>query len=180
MKLSELAKFSAAAIYEACRIEAVESSRPIVPEPWLERDEQFRTQFVETIRRICAHGYSTTPELEHESWVKAYEAMGWRYGPVRNTVKKTHPDMVPYHRLGQAEREKDAIFLACCAVARDVSLAVAKAVLAEAANTIEEERGGWRDWEGDVSGTERAAGVCWSAERIRSLATELERESDAR
>lgn len=61
-----------------------------------------------------------------------------------------------------------------------IALAVAKAVLAEAANTIEEERGGWRDWERDVSGTERAAGVCWSAERIRSLATELERESDAR
>jgi hypothetical protein len=108
----------AEAIYEACRQEASDSGRPIVPELWANRDEAFRTQFIATIERICQPGYETTPEQEHESWMQAYLDMGWQYGEVRDPVAKTHPDMVPFSELPESERQKDAIFLACCAVGR--------------------------------------------------------------
>ena len=44
--------------------------------------------------------------------------MGWVYGEVYDREAKTHPDMVPYWDLGQRERDKDAVFVALCEIAR--------------------------------------------------------------
>lgn len=104
-------------VYEAARLEAIASKRPIVPELWVQRDESFRSQFLKCIERICVDGYATTPQAEHDSWRRAYIDMGWRYGPIRDVVAKTHPDMVSYDELLPVEREKDAVFLALCQVA---------------------------------------------------------------
>lgn len=106
-------------IYEVCRLEAIISKRPIVPEPFSGRDRAFREQFLKTIERLCADDAPpTTPEAEHEIWMRAYQQMGWRYGAVRDTAAKTHPDMVPFDQLPEAERVKDAIFLAVCDLAK--------------------------------------------------------------
>ena len=106
-------------VYEVCRIEAVASTRPIVPEVWKDRDPAFRNQFVKTVNRLCApDAPPTTPEAEHDSWMRAYEEMGWRFGLVRDPVRKTHPDMVPFNELGLLEQEKDAVFLDVCALAK--------------------------------------------------------------
>ena len=48
----------------------------------------------------------------------AHARMGWVYGEVRDPEKKTHPDMIPYHDLGQLERNKDDVFVALCEIAR--------------------------------------------------------------
>lgn len=108
----------AVAIYEACRQEAISSSRPIIPEPFEMRDGSFREQFQKTIERLTAKDYEATPEREHDSWTRAYEKMGWKYGVIRDPKAKTHPDMVPFDELPESERQKDAIFMACCFVAR--------------------------------------------------------------
>ena len=108
-------------VYEMCRIEAGLSGRPIVPEPYKERDAAFREQFESTIERICAKDAPpTTPEAEHNSWWQAYIDMGWVYGPERDPIKKTHPDMVPFDELSKPERDKDEIFLAACKFAKVV------------------------------------------------------------
>jgi hypothetical protein len=44
--------------------------------------------------------------------------MGWTYGPVRDPIAKTHPDMVPYEDLGWAEQVKDEVFQRLCEIAR--------------------------------------------------------------
>lgn len=107
-------------VYEVCRLEAIASCRPMVPEVYAQRDAAFRAQFLKTIDRLCAdEAPPTTPEAEHDSWMRAYEEMGWRYGEVRDPVAKTHPDMVPFNELPKAERDKDAIFLAVCALAKE-------------------------------------------------------------
>lgn len=105
-------------VYEVARLEAIASERPIVPEPFELREIAFQEQFVQTIQRLCEPGMETTPEAEHESWLRAYEAMGWKYGQVRDREAKTHPDMVPYAELPEAEREKDEVFLVLCDFAR--------------------------------------------------------------
>ena len=107
-------------IYEATRLEAEWSERRIVPEPWDERDEKFRNQFVEVIKKYFQQEKLPTPEEAHNSWWEAYKKMGWKYGEKRDPEKKTHPDMVPYDELPQDEKEKDAIFLAFVWLAKEL------------------------------------------------------------
>lgn len=99
-------------IYEATRLEAMWSKRPIVPEPWEQRDERFRKQFVEVVWRYMKSESLPTPEEAHNSWVESYVKMGWKYGEKRDPKLKTHPDLVPFNELPKDERDKDAIFLA--------------------------------------------------------------------
>ena len=67
-------------IYEATRIEARWSNRSIVPEEWEDRDEKFRSQFVEIIRKYMSLDTLPTPTEAHNSWMKSYFDMGWKYG----------------------------------------------------------------------------------------------------
>lgn len=105
-------------VYEGARMQAVAMDAPVVPEPWGFREEAFKAQFREVIDMMCSDDRKTSPEELHDDWVKAYEAMGWRYGPVRDVDAKTHPDMVPFDDLGFREQIKDAVFVALCEIAR--------------------------------------------------------------
>ena len=44
--------------------------------------------------------------------------MGWVYGEKYDRENKIHLDLVPYAQLGQLERDKDAVFVALCEIAR--------------------------------------------------------------
>lgn len=105
-------------IYEAARWQAIAAEAPIVPEPWQQREQAFRDQFLPVIDMMCGPDRKSSPEELHDDWVRAYEAMGWRYGPVRDPQARTHPDMVPYGDLEQREQDKDAVFVALCEIAR--------------------------------------------------------------
>ena len=105
-------------IYEAARLAAYATKAPIIPEPWELREQAFRQQFLAVIDKQCGPNRNSDPESLHDEWVKAYEKMGWIYGEKRDTEAKTHPDMVPYGELGTLERDKDAVFVALCEIAR--------------------------------------------------------------
>ena len=105
-------------VYDGARLAAIAAKAPIIPELWVERDAAFRAQFLKVIERQSGPSRSESPEELHGSWVQAYIDMGWEYGPDRDVEKKTHPDMIPYARLGQLERDKDAVFVALCEIAR--------------------------------------------------------------
>ena len=98
-------------IYEVARLEAIASSRRIVPEIWSERDEKFRLQMTKYVEGFRGKQLPT-PEEAHDSWCRKYEEMGWKYGEVRDTTAKTHPDMVAFSELPKDEQDKDEIFLA--------------------------------------------------------------------
>jgi len=106
-------------VYEAARLQAIAVDAPVVPELWPERDEAFRSQFVAYVAKLCRADELPTPEAAHDSWWRAYEAMGWQYGPVRDVEAKTHPDMLPFADLEQREQDKDAVFLALVEIARN-------------------------------------------------------------
>jgi hypothetical protein len=105
-------------VYEGARIAAKAARAPIVPAAWSEREQAFRDQFLKVIERQCGEQRSRSPEELHGSWMQAYFAMGWEYGPEYSRADKTHPDLVPYADLGQLERDKDAVFVALCEIAR--------------------------------------------------------------
>ena len=48
-------------------------------------------------------------ENAHDIWARARMDEGWSYGPVRNDELKQHPDLVPYSRLPESEKEYDRI-----------------------------------------------------------------------
>lgn len=116
--LPPLTECRARFVYEAARLQAICVGAPVIPELWQDREEPFRGQFRDVIEMMCGPSRKDDPEDLHDDWVRAYEAMGWRYGEVRDPVAKTHPDMVPFDELEQREQDKDAVFLALCEIAR--------------------------------------------------------------
>lgn len=105
-------------VYNAARLAAIAAKAPIVPVTWSQRESAFQSQFLEVIERQCGPGRLSSPEELHESWVQAYLAMGWVYGPEYNKEFKTHPDLVPYADLEQREQDKDVVFILLCEIAR--------------------------------------------------------------
>lgn len=118
-RFDSLQEARAVFVYEAARLQAFAVDAPVVPEVWPERDSAFREQFIAYVEKLCAADEFPTPEAAHDSWWRAYEGMGWVYGPVRDAEAKTHPDMVSFAELEQREQDKDAVFLALVAIARD-------------------------------------------------------------
>lgn len=115
---SSLVERRAQFVYECAALQAMAVDAPVVPEPWDDREESFKAQFRDVIEMMCGPDRKSSPEELHDDWVRAYEAMGWIYAPQRNTDLKTHPDMVPYDELEPRERDKDAVFVALCEIAR--------------------------------------------------------------
>jgi hypothetical protein len=105
-------------VYNAARLAAIGANAPIIPVVWDEREQPFRDQFFEVIERQCGEQRSHSPEELHGSWMQAYFTMGWVYGEECDREKRIHPDLVPYAQLGQLERDKDAVFVALCEIAR--------------------------------------------------------------
>ena len=105
-------------VYNAARLAAIAAGAPIIPLPWDEREEVFRTQFLGVIERQCGPLRSSSPEELHGSWMQAYLAMGWVYGDPYDLEKRIHPDLVPWAELSQLEQDKDAVFVALCEIAR--------------------------------------------------------------
>jgi len=105
-------------VYEAARLAAIASNAPILPVRWEYREEPFKNQFIKVIERQCGEQRSRSPEELHGSWMQSYFLMGWKYGPEYDRENKIHPDLVPYADLGQLERDKDAVFIALCEIAK--------------------------------------------------------------
>ena len=104
-------------VYNAARLAAIASGAPVIPALWIAREQSFCDQFLKIVERQCGDQRSSSPEELHGSWMQAYFSMGWICGEY-SPEKKTHPDLVPYSRLGQLERDKDAVFVALCDIAR--------------------------------------------------------------
>lgn len=66
---------------------------------------------------ICTEGVELPPGLgalverlaenNHSHWARQRLEAGWSYGPRRDDVRKTHPDLVPYGDLPDDEKEYD-------------------------------------------------------------------------
>ena len=105
-------------VYNAARLAAIGPTAPIIPVEWSEREQDFKSQFIKVIEWQCGDQRSKSPEELHGSWMQACFAMGWVFGEKYDREAKIHPDLVPYADLGQLERDKDAVFVALCEIAR--------------------------------------------------------------
>ncbi len=68
-------------------------------------------------RPIDTSRVTLTPEIEelverlaesiHDNWAQRRISEGWTHGERRDDVARTHPDLVPYAALSDAEKEYD-------------------------------------------------------------------------
>lgn len=58
------------------------------------------------------HNPDAGPQASHESWMNCKLKDGWKYGPVKDAVKKEHPCIVPFDQLPVEQQAKDFIFRA--------------------------------------------------------------------
>jgi len=116
--MSSLNERRAEFVYNAARLAAIAVQASVIPVSWEEREDAFKRQFLGVIERQCGEQRSKSLEELHEGWMQAYFAMGWVFGEVYDRENKIHPDLVPYAQLDPLERDKDAVFVALCEIAR--------------------------------------------------------------
>lgn len=51
-----------------------------------------------------------SPSASHEAWLEEKRKDGWKYGPVKDPVKKEHPCFLPYDGLPVRQKSKDYLF----------------------------------------------------------------------
>lgn len=74
---------------------------------WDDAPEWQRKSAIEGVHKALN---GATPEQLHESWSQSKLNDGWRYGERKDPELKTHPCLVPYSELPQAQRLKDSIY----------------------------------------------------------------------
>lgn len=78
--------------------------------PWM-AEEPERMRIV--IEGVCNARRGITPRVHHDNWVREMKAMNppWAHGPM-DRAARTHPNLVDYGELSQAQKDKDRLFLA--------------------------------------------------------------------
>jgi hypothetical protein len=82
---------------------------PCPSDPWAVLSEDARASVIAGVR-VARSG--ATPRELHEAWVDYRRREGWLPGPVKDYVLRTHPCLVPWDKLPEAERDKDILFQA--------------------------------------------------------------------
>lgn len=72
---------------------------------------------------------NATPQERHNNWMDYKLANGWKYGKVKNIKKKTHPDLAPWGKLPQVEKNKDIMNRLAGQVSLSISKQLAEAVM---------------------------------------------------
>jgi hypothetical protein len=85
-----------------------ELGETVPSQPWECETKYVQQTCIEGVRRARR---GVTPEQHHEEWRIDKEADGWVYGAEKNSVRKTHPCLVPYRELPEYQKDKNRVFL---------------------------------------------------------------------
>ena len=107
MKIDDIAKVAHQVNKAYC-----ESLNDMSQKDWSSCDQWQRDSAIKGVEYFLKFGLETTQEAMHDSWMQEKIEHGWVYGPVKNTLAKTHPCLVPYSDLPNFQQTKDHIFLA--------------------------------------------------------------------
>jgi hypothetical protein len=78
--------------------------------PWAEAPQWAKDSTLNTVQfhlDQLSKGEPLDPSHSHATWLEERRAAGWVLGPVKDTVKKTHPSLVAFDQLSPPEKVKD-------------------------------------------------------------------------
>lgn len=78
---------------------------------WDEAPENIKQSAINGVQYRLENPNITDKEM-HDNWVNFKRIDGWVYGKVKDPKKKTHPCLVPYDKLPESEKIKDALLKA--------------------------------------------------------------------
>jgi RyR domain len=90
----------------ACALQAVQED-PCPALPWDTLPPEARAVVISGVR--MARCGSDARGL-HDHWVRRMTVEGWIFGPVKDAVQRTHPLLVSWARLPEAQKAKDYLF----------------------------------------------------------------------
>ena len=82
-----------------------DASQPV----WEDAPEWQRSSAMNGVAFHIAHP-EAGPEHSHEEWLAEKVANGWTWGETKDAEAKTHPCIVSFGELPEAQRAKDFIF----------------------------------------------------------------------
>jgi hypothetical protein len=83
---------------------------PLCPH-WAECNDEIKASVIDGVKAVLS-GDITRPGESHANWVRFKLDHGWTWGPTKDEAAKTHPLLVPFDRLSQADQAKDVLFVA--------------------------------------------------------------------
>jgi hypothetical protein len=101
---------AARAAYEANRVYCAAIGDPVA-QPWIQLTDKQQTGYLRAVEFVI-NNWNASPADQHDKWMEARRAEGWKYGPVKNDLDKTHPNFVPYDQLPTQQKAKDDLFRA--------------------------------------------------------------------
>lgn len=78
---------------------------------WEQAEQWQRDAAIAGVQNVLNNPNLTSKEM-HALWSAQKKAAGWVYGPVKDGQKKTHPCLIPYEELPQAEADKNNTIVA--------------------------------------------------------------------
>jgi hypothetical protein len=77
--------------------------------PWTDLPIALQGSTLRGVDYVITHPEDTAAE-QHAEWMRERLAAGWVHGDVKDSVAKTHPNLVPYEQLSAQQQAKDALF----------------------------------------------------------------------
>lgn len=106
--LEQIARVAHAAHLMYCRTIGDHTQLPWESTPEYQREATYNG--VRAMIDILSAGETLDPRQAHEGWMEEMLHKGWKYGKVKDYTIKSHPNLVPYDELPDAQKVKDALF----------------------------------------------------------------------
>jgi len=79
-------------------------------EHWCQCSDELKASVIDGVNHVLENSNCSPGEL-HQNWVEFKTSQGWVFGDVKDAEAKTHPCLLPFKDLPEAQQRKDYLFM---------------------------------------------------------------------